>query len=59
VHDTEVFGPVATIIPYGSENEAFALIARGGGSLIVSVFGGANRTLDRGEVRASPEPIQN
>jgi 3,4-dehydroadipyl-CoA semialdehyde dehydrogenase len=39
VHDTEVFGPVATIIPYRSENEAFALIARGGGSLIVSVFG--------------------
>ena len=32
VHDTEVFGPVATIIPYRSENEAYALIARGGGS---------------------------
>ena len=30
VHDTEVFGPAATIIPYRSENEAFALIARGG-----------------------------
>ena len=39
VHDTEVFGPAATIIPYESEKEAFSLIARGGGSLVVSVFG--------------------
>ena len=39
VHDTEVFGPVATIIPYKDEAEAFALVARGGGSLVASVFG--------------------
>jgi 3,4-dehydroadipyl-CoA semialdehyde dehydrogenase len=39
VHDTEVFGPVATIIPYNNEQEAFALAARGGGSLVASVFG--------------------
>jgi len=39
VHDTEVFGPVATIIPYKNEQEAFALAVRGGGSLVVSVFG--------------------
>jgi 3,4-dehydroadipyl-CoA semialdehyde dehydrogenase len=39
VHDTEVFGPAATIIPYRTEVEAFALVARGGGSLVASVYG--------------------
>jgi 3,4-dehydroadipyl-CoA semialdehyde dehydrogenase len=39
VHDTEVFGPAATIVPYKSETEAFALVARGGGSLVASVYG--------------------
>ena len=47
VHDIEVFGPAATIIPYGSEEEAFALIARGAGSLIVSVFGDDHKFLAR------------
>jgi 3,4-dehydroadipyl-CoA semialdehyde dehydrogenase len=39
VHDTEVFGPAATIIPYKTEAEAFALVIRGGGSLVASVYG--------------------
>ena len=39
VHDTEVFGPAATIVPYKTEGEAFALVARGGGSLVASVYG--------------------
>lgn len=39
VHDTEVFGPAATIIPYTDEAQAFALVARGGGSLVASVYG--------------------
>jgi 3,4-dehydroadipyl-CoA semialdehyde dehydrogenase len=39
VHDTEVFGPCATIIAYKDEAEAFALVARGGGSLVASVYG--------------------
>jgi 3,4-dehydroadipyl-CoA semialdehyde dehydrogenase len=39
IHDTEVFGPVATIIPYKNEAEAFSLVRRGGGSLVASVFG--------------------
>jgi 3,4-dehydroadipyl-CoA semialdehyde dehydrogenase len=39
VHDTEVFGPAATIIPYRTEAEAFAQVARGGGSLVASVYG--------------------
>lgn len=39
VHDIEVFGPAATIIPFKDEAEAFALVARGGGSLVASVYG--------------------
>lgn len=38
VHDIEVFGPVATVIPYKDEGEAFALAVRGGGSLVASVY---------------------
>lgn len=38
VHDLEVFGPVATLIPYTSEGELFGLVRRGGGSLVSSVF---------------------
>ena len=39
VHETEIFGPVATIVPYVDEAELFSLAAQGGGSLVVSVFG--------------------
>jgi 3,4-dehydroadipyl-CoA semialdehyde dehydrogenase len=39
VHDTEVFGPAASILAYRDEDEAFRLIARGGGSLVASVYG--------------------
>jgi 3,4-dehydroadipyl-CoA semialdehyde dehydrogenase len=39
VHEVEVFGPVATIVPYGDEADAVALIARGGGSLVASLYG--------------------
>ena len=39
VHEVEVFGPAATVVPYGNEQEAVGLIARGGGSLVASVFG--------------------
>ncbi len=38
IHDTEVFGPVATLIPYASVTEAWTLAALGGGSLVASVF---------------------
>lgn len=38
VHDTEVFGPVATLLPYQSEEQAFELAAKGGGSLAGSIF---------------------
>lgn len=38
VHEREIFGPVATVVPYGDEREAYAIARRGGGSLAVSVF---------------------
>ena len=44
VHDTEVFGPVATLVPYrtsgkGDLDHALHLIRRGQGSLVASVYG--------------------
>ena len=38
IHDLEVFGPVATVVPYSSDAELFSLVRRGGGSLVSSVF---------------------
>lgn len=38
VHDVEVFGPVATVLPYGNAVEAVALARRGRGSLVASVY---------------------
>ena len=45
VHDTEVFGPVATLVPYRDAVHAMALVARGQGSLVASVFGSDPRAL--------------
>ena len=39
VHDTEVFGPVATLLPYRSLGHALALVRRGQGSLVASLYG--------------------
>jgi 3,4-dehydroadipyl-CoA semialdehyde dehydrogenase len=38
VHEIEVFGPATTLMPYDSPEQAFALAAKGGGSLVASVF---------------------
>jgi 3,4-dehydroadipyl-CoA semialdehyde dehydrogenase len=38
VHEVEIFGPAATIMPYRDEAQAAALIARGGGSLVASIY---------------------
>jgi 3,4-dehydroadipyl-CoA semialdehyde dehydrogenase len=38
VHDTEVFGPVATLIPYTDTMDAIAIARRGKGSLVASVY---------------------
>lgn len=40
VHDTEVFGPVATLLACRDEAHALALIRRGQGSLVVSLYSG-------------------
>jgi 3,4-dehydroadipyl-CoA semialdehyde dehydrogenase len=39
VHETEVFGPVATLLSYDDPAGAFDLVKRGGGSLVASIFG--------------------
>jgi 3,4-dehydroadipyl-CoA semialdehyde dehydrogenase len=39
VHDLEVFGPVATLMPYKSAAQASALVRRGQGSLVTSLYG--------------------
>jgi len=37
-HTTEAFGPVATVMPYDTVDEAVTLVARGEGSLVASVY---------------------
>ncbi len=39
VDTTEVFGPVATLIAYASDDEAVRAAERGGGSLVASLYG--------------------
>jgi 3,4-dehydroadipyl-CoA semialdehyde dehydrogenase len=48
VHDTEVFGPVATLMPYKSLAHALSLVRRGQGSLVTSLYGS-----DDGELLAA------
>lgn len=38
VHDVEVFGPAATLIPYDNTDNVIALARRGLGSLVASIF---------------------
>ena len=38
LHEVEVFGPVATLMAYDDEAQAFELIRRGEGSLVASVY---------------------
>ena len=38
VHDTEAFGPVATILAYDNLDQAIELVRRGEGSLVASLF---------------------
>jgi len=39
VHQTEVFGPVATLLPYRDTQHALTLVRRGEGSLVASLYG--------------------
>jgi 3,4-dehydroadipyl-CoA semialdehyde dehydrogenase len=45
VHDTEVFGPVATLMPVRDAAHATALARRGMGSLACSIYGSDPQTL--------------
>lgn len=47
LHDTEVFGPVATLLPYRHAEHALQLVRRGEGSLVASVYGSDHATLAR------------
>lgn len=38
VHEHEVFGPVATVVPFESADHAVELVARGGGGLVCSLY---------------------
>lgn len=38
VHEVEVFGPVATLMPYDSTEQAIEIARRGQGSLVTSIF---------------------
>ncbi|WP_420134611.1 phenylacetic acid degradation bifunctional protein PaaZ [Rhodopseudomonas sp.] len=38
VHDTEAFGPVATVLAYDTIDQAIELVRRGEGSLVASLF---------------------
>ncbi|WPC67110.1 3,4-dehydroadipyl-CoA semialdehyde dehydrogenase [Rhodoferax ferrireducens] len=45
VHDTEVFGPVATLLPYRDTTHALSLVRRGQGSLVASLYGSDSASL--------------
>lgn len=38
VHDVEVFGPVATLVPYDHLEDLIAIVRKGKGSLVASIF---------------------
>lgn len=54
VHDTEVFGPVATLIPYRDLDHAAAMVARGRGSLVASLYGSDPQALARMALALAP-----
>ncbi|MBB1598723.1 3,4-dehydroadipyl-CoA semialdehyde dehydrogenase [Variovorax sp. UMC13] len=54
VHDLEVFGPVATLLPYRDAEHAIALAHRGQGSLVTSLYGSDDAALARMAVRVAP-----
>ncbi|WP_219220216.1 3,4-dehydroadipyl-CoA semialdehyde dehydrogenase [Variovorax boronicumulans] len=53
VHDVEVFGPVATLLPYRDTAHAIALAHRGQGSLVTSLHGSDDAALARTAVRVA------
>ncbi len=46
VHELEVFGPVATLLPYdGSSRQALEIVRAGQGSLVSSIYGDDRKVL--------------
>jgi oxepin-CoA hydrolase/3-oxo-5,6-dehydrosuberyl-CoA semialdehyde dehydrogenase len=54
VHDIEVFGPVSTVIPYHSVEEAMELARLGRGSLVGSLFTNDNKVAREVVLGAAP-----
>ncbi len=54
LHDTEVFGPVATLMPYRERAHALQLIARGQGSLVASLYGSDAKALADAAIELAP-----
>jgi 3,4-dehydroadipyl-CoA semialdehyde dehydrogenase len=54
VHATEVFGPVATLLPYRDLGHALSLTQRGQGSLVASVYGSDARALADAAIALAP-----
>lgn len=50
VHDVEVFGPVATLLPYNDLPHALALEQRGQGSLVTSLYGADDKALAKAAI---------
>src|SRR5882672_2204808 len=50
VHRVEVFGPVSTLMPYKDLDHAFALIRRGEGSLVASLYGADPQAMARAAI---------
>ena len=53
VHDVEVFGPVATLLPYRDFDHAIALAHRGQGSLVTSLYGADEAALGKAAVQVA------
>ncbi len=54
LHDIEVFGPVATLVPYTTDAEAVGLIQRGQGSLVASIYGEDAAALAKTAIALAP-----
>ena len=54
VHDMEVFGPVATLVPYRDAAHALDLVRRGQGSLVVSLYGSDAAALATTAIELAP-----
>lgn len=54
VHEHEVFGPCATLMPFSDAEEVVALVARGGGGLVASVYGDDRELLSKLVIGLAP-----